>query len=109
MFKTDLYGHDKTYSRPIYKLMKCIDPDLTIGTVAMNIMNSFVKDIMQRISAEASELVLHSKRATMISNDIKSAAKLVIKTDELRTEAVEMAELVEKYIENQKRKRQEEW
>lgn len=97
--KVDQYGRDKTYSRYIHKLLQCICPDLTIGNVAMNVMNSFVKDILQRISSEASELVKHTKQTTMKSNDIITATRLVIKTPDLCRNAIEMAHLVVNYTE----------
>lgn len=79
------------YSRNIYKLLKCIYPDLSITRMAMNVMNSFFMDLLDRIASEASTLVYLSKKSTMTYNDIISATKLVIKTPELRNLAVDAA------------------
>lgn len=89
---------DNTYSNDIYKLLKCVNPDASIGATAMNVMNSFVKDILQRISMEASELAHHTNKRTIRSNDVISATKLVVKTSELCENAIAMAERVVKYV-----------
>lgn len=91
------YGKNTTYSRQIHKLLKCICPDLSISVVAMNIMNSFVEDLLDRIGTEASKLVHYSKKSTMGSNDIISAAKLVISTSELRQHAIHAAKRTIEY------------
>lgn len=91
------HGKDTTYSRQIYKLLKCICPDLSINVVAMNIMNSFVEDLLERIATEASKLVHYSKKSTMGSNDIIAAAKLIISTPELRQHAIQAAKRTIEY------------
>lgn len=91
------YGRDKTYATSIHKLLKCVNPDLSINIVAMNVMNSFVEDLLERISDEASKLVHHAKRRTMGPNDIISATKLVIKTPGLLKYALEMAKRTIEY------------
>lgn len=89
--KKTLYGRSKKYSHNIYKLMKCILPGASIDVLAMNIMNSFVEDLLERISTEASHLVKYSKKSTMSSDDIISATKLVLTTHQLRDNAINMA------------------
>lgn len=85
------YGKNNSYSHHIYKLMKTTCPGLSIGVTAMNVMNSFVEDLLERIASEASTLVQHSKKSTMGFDDIISATKLVITTPELCEYAIEMA------------------
>lgn len=79
------------YSRNIYKLLKCIYPDLSISRMAMNIMNSFIMDLIDRIASEASTLMYLSQKSTMGHNDIMSAAKLVIKSPEMSKLAIDAA------------------
>lgn len=93
---------DNMYSNDIYKLLKCVNADASIGMTAMNVMNSFIRDILQRISGEASELVHHTNKRTMQSNDVISATKLVINTSELCENAIAMAERVMKYVDKSK-------
>ncbi|XP_029453485.1 histone H2B-like [Rhinatrema bivittatum] len=52
----------------------------------MNIMNSFVNDIFERISTEASRLA-HYKRLTITSREIQTAVRLLL-PGELATHAV---------------------
>ena len=46
----------ETYSSYIYKVLKQVHPDTGVSSKAMSIMKSFVNDIFERISAEASRL-----------------------------------------------------
>lgn len=92
-------GRDTTYSRNIYKLLKCVCPDLSISVLAMNVMNSFVEDLLERISTEASHLVHQTFKSTMGPNDIIAATKLIIQTPELCKYAIEMAHRTVKYTE----------
>lgn len=82
------------YSRNIYKVLKCIYPDLSITRMAMNVMNSFFMDLLDRIATEASTLVYLCKRKTMGYDDIISATKLVIKSPELCGLAIDAADAV---------------
>lgn len=88
------------YSRNIHRLLKCIFPDLPISRKAMNVMNSFIMDLLDRIATEASTLVYLSKRSTMMYNDIISATKLVIKSADLCDFAVDAAERVVEWSDN---------
>jgi len=44
----------------------------------MNIMNSFINDIFERIALESSKLVRYNKRRTLSSREIQSAVKLLL-------------------------------
>ncbi len=68
----------ETYSIYIYKLFKLRYPGWAMSSKAMNIMNSFVKDLFERIAAEASKLVQYSNSKTLTSREIKTAVRLVI-------------------------------
>lgn len=65
----------------------------------MNVMNSFIIDLLDRIADEASTLVYLSGKSTMGYDDIIAATKLVIKTDELCDLAVDAAERTVEYAE----------
>lgn len=62
---------------------------MQISVSAMSVMNSFAEDLLQRIANEASTLVYHANKSTMSTDDIISATRLVIQTDELRQFAIE--------------------
>uniref|UniRef100_A0A1I8MGH3 Core Histone H2A/H2B/H3 domain-containing protein n=1 Tax=Musca domestica TaxID=7370 RepID=A0A1I8MGH3_MUSDO len=53
----------ESYAIYIYKVLKQVHPDTGISSKAMSIMNSFVKDIFERIAAEASRLAHYNKRS----------------------------------------------
>ena len=44
----------ESYSVYVYKVLKQVHPDTGISSKAMGIMNSFVNDIFERITCEAS-------------------------------------------------------
>ncbi|XP_049826261.1 histone H2B [Aethina tumida] len=67
----------ESYAIYIYKVLKQVHPDTGISSKAMSIMNSFVKDIFERIAAEASRLA-HYKRSTITSREIQTAVRLLL-------------------------------
>ncbi|KAK3748121.1 hypothetical protein RRG08_040602 [Elysia crispata] len=64
----------ESYSIYIYKVLKQAHPDTGISSKAMSIMNSFVNDIFERISAGASRLAHYNKRSTITSRETISVA-----------------------------------
>ncbi|XP_076281845.1 histone H2B-like [Lasioglossum baleicum] len=68
----------ETYARYIYKVLKYVHPETGIGKKAINIMNSFMDDIFERIAAEASRLAHYNKRSTILEKDIETAVKLIL-------------------------------
>jgi histone H2B len=68
----------ETFSVYIYKVLKQVHNDVGISKKAMNIMNSFVYDIFERIAVEASKLVRYNKRRTLSSKEVQTAVKLLL-------------------------------
>src|SRR5207247_8189669 len=68
----------ETYSSYIYKVLKQVHPDTGVSNKAMSIMNSFVNDIFERISGEASKLAAYNKRSTISSREIQTAVRLIL-------------------------------
>jgi histone H2B len=68
----------ETFSIYIYKVLKQVHPEIGISKKAMGIMNSFINDIFERLSIEASKLVRYNKKRTMSSREIQSAVKLLL-------------------------------
>uniref|UniRef100_UPI00398F002A histone H2B 1/2-like n=1 Tax=Pristiophorus japonicus TaxID=55135 RepID=UPI00398F002A len=68
----------ESYSIYIYKVMKQVYPDTGISSKAMGIMNSVVKDILERIAGEASRLVHYNKRRTISSREIQTTMRLLL-------------------------------
>ncbi|XP_030075812.1 uncharacterized protein LOC115480967 [Microcaecilia unicolor] len=55
-----------------------VHPDTGISSKAMNIMNSFVNDIFERIAGEAFRLTHYNKRSTITSREIQTAVRLLL-------------------------------
>ncbi|DAA28731.1 TPA: histone cluster 1, H2bd-like [Bos taurus] len=71
-------SHKESYSVYMYKVLKQVHPDTGISSKAMEIMNSFVKDIFERIAGEASHLAHYNKRSTITSREIQTALRLLL-------------------------------
>ena len=88
----------ESFSIYIYKVLKQVHPDQGISSKAMSIMNSFVRDIFERVSGEASRLAKATKKSTISTRDIQTACRLLL-PGELGKHAVsEGAKAVAKYI-----------
>ena len=68
----------ESYSIYIYKVLKQVHPDTGISSKAMNIMNSFVADLFDRVATEASKLTIYSKTKTLTSREIQTAIRLLL-------------------------------
>ena len=67
----------ESYSVYVYKVLKQVRLDTGISSKAMGIMNSFVKDIFERIAGEASCLAHYNKRSTITSREVQTAMCLL--------------------------------
>jgi len=68
----------ETFSLYIYKVLKQVHPDTGISKKAMNIMNSFINDVFEKIAVESSKLVRYNKRRTLSSREIQTSVKLLL-------------------------------
>ena len=62
----------------IYRVLKQVHPETGISKKSMSIMNSFINDVFERISGEASRLVRYNKRHTLSSREVQTAVRLVL-------------------------------
>ena len=69
------FGKWKSY---VYKVLKQVHPETGISTKAMNIMESFVNDLFERIAAEASKLARYNRQSTILPRDIQTAVRLLL-------------------------------
>jgi len=67
-----------SYGSYIHKVLKQVHPDIGITGKSINIMDCFVKDFFDKISSQAADLLKHSKKATIMANDIEAATRLVL-------------------------------
>jgi histone H2B len=68
----------ESYASYIYKVLKQVHPDTGISKKGMSIMNSFIKDIFDRIAGEAGKLATYNKKATLSSREIQTAVRLML-------------------------------
>lgn len=68
----------ESYKRYIYRVLKQIHPDTGISSKAMDVMDSLMMDMFERIVSEASKMSLRSKRVTLSAREIQAAVKLIL-------------------------------
>ena len=87
----------ESYGIYIYKVLKQVHPDTGVSSKAMSIMNSFVNDIFERISAEASRLAHYNKKSTITSREIQTAVRLLLPGELAKHAVSEGTKAVTKY------------
>ena len=90
----------ETFSVYIYKVLKQVHQDTGISKKSMNIMNSFINDIFERISLESSKLVRYNKKHTLSAREIQSSVKLLLPGELAKHAIIEVAKAVNKIAES---------
>merc|ERR1711972_755818 len=62
----------------VYKVLKQIHPECGISKRGMQIMNSFMTDIFDRMATESTRLLRLSKRTTLTSREMETAVRLML-------------------------------
>ena len=57
-----------------------------IEKIIISIMNPFVNDLFERISAEASRLAHYNKRSTVTSREIQTSVRLLLPGESVKIE-----------------------
>ena len=81
----------------VYKVLKQVHPDTGISSKAMNIMNSFVNDIFEKIASESARLAHYNKRSTISSREIQTAVRLLLPGELAKHAVSEGTKAVTKY------------
>lgn len=87
----------QTFNTYIYKVLKQVHNDTGISKKSMEIMNSFLMDLYEKIALEASKLVRYNKKYTLSAREIQSAVKLVIPGELSKHALVEGTKAVSKF------------
>jgi histone H2B len=66
----------------------------------MNIMNSFVHDIFDRVAVESSRLAQYNKRSTITSREIQTSVRLIMPGELSKHAVSEGTKSVTKYTAN---------
>lgn len=75
--KTKTKGSNN-YRSFLYKVLKQIHPDTGISAKSMDVLNSLVSDVFERLASESGKLARASKRRTLTAREIQTAARLVL-------------------------------
>tara|TARA_R110002050_G_scaffold45275_2_gene107398 strand:- start:1793 stop:2164 length:372 start_codon:yes stop_codon:yes gene_type:complete len=86
-----------SYATFIYKVLKQVHPETGISTKAMQIMNSFVNDIFDRITVEAGKLARYTHKNTVTSREIQTAVRLLLPGELAKHAVSEGTKAVAKY------------
>ena len=81
----------------VYKVLKQVHPDTGISSKAMNIMNSMVNDMFDRIASEASKLAKYNKKSTISSREVQTAVRLLLPGELAKHAVSEGTKAVTKY------------
>ena len=99
--KTERKGNKKrrteTFSVYIYRVLKQVHPETGISKRSMNIMNSFINDIFEKIALEASKLVRYNKKHTLSSREVQTAVRLLLPGELAKHAVSEGTKAVTKY------------
>ena len=87
----------ESFSIYIYKVLKQVHPDTGISSRAMNIMNSFVNDLFERVAGEAARLCHYNKRMTISSREVQTAVRLLLPGELAKHAVSEGTKAVTKY------------
>jgi len=87
----------ETFGVYIYKVLKQVHSDTGISKRSMQIMNSFINDIFEKVALEASKLVRYNKKHTLSAREIQSAVKLLLPGELAKHAIIEGAKAVNKY------------
>ena len=98
--KAKRHTRHETFSVYIYKVLKQVHQDTGISKKSMNIMNSFINDVFERIALEASKLVRYNKKHTLSAREIQSAVKLLLPGELAKHAIIEGAKAVNKIAES---------
>ena len=87
----------ESFSIYIYKVLKQVHPDTGVSSKAMSIMNSFVRDLFERIASQANTLAKYNKKATISSREIQTAVRLLLPGELAKHAVSEGTKAVTKY------------
>ena len=62
----------------IYKVLKQVHPEIGLSKKSMNVMNSFLMDLFDKLANEAANAVKYAKRNTTDARAIQCAVRLVL-------------------------------
>ena len=89
--------HTETFSVYIYRVLKQVHPETGISKRSMQILNSFISDIFEKIALESSKLVRYNKKSTISSREVQTAVRLLLPGELAKHAVSEGTKAVTKY------------
>jgi histone H2B len=89
--------NSNSYSTYIYRVLKQVHPKTGVSKKGMQVMESFVQDLFDRIVTEAASMARHNKRSTLSSREVQSATRLVLPGELAKHGVAEGKKAVTKY------------
>jgi histone H2B len=86
-----------SYSTYVYKVLKQVHPDIGISKKAMDVMNSFIGDIFEKVASEAGKLARYGGKSTLSSREVQTSVRLVLPGELAKHAVSEGAKAVSKY------------
>ncbi|WCJ41641.1 Histone H2B [Euphorbia peplus] len=71
-------AEESNYKVYVYRVLKQVHPELRISGRGMDIINSLMRDMFERIADEAAKLSQYTHRMTLSSREIQDAVKLIL-------------------------------
>ena len=87
----------QAFSLYIHRVLKQVHPEIGISKKSMSIMNSFINDIFEKLSAESSRLCRYGKKSTLSSREVQTAVRLMLPGELAKHAVSEGTKAVTKY------------
>jgi histone H2B len=87
----------ETFSVYIYRVLKQVHPETGISKRSMQIMNSFINDIFEKVALESSKLARYNKKHTLSSREVQTAVRLLLPGELAKHAVSEGTKAVTKY------------
>lgn len=100
--------HPLHYSGYLFKVLKQVHPELGISKRGMNIMNSFMNDIFDRIATESSRLLRIMSRRTLSGREVQTSVRLLLPGELAKHAVSEGTKSVNKFFNQEEDKEGEE-
>lgn len=68
----------KNFRNGIFKVLKKIDPDGTISSKGMDVMNDLICDLFERIAISSKEFCKKTDKQTLMVRDVSAAVRMVL-------------------------------
>ena len=87
-----------SYSNYIYKILKELHTDTSISSKAMDVMNSFVKDLFERLVNESADLAKFHNNKALTKREIEASVNLLMPGEMAINAVNEGNKAISKYI-----------